>query len=210
MNFTQFKKKLDQIECILNPGSSFQMQMSPPNRDFIEINDAIIENSKKASVLMLFYPDKNNNTQFILTKRASYKGTHSAQISFPGGKTEKGDATFAHTALRETEEEIGVQKEEIVVFREMTQIYIPPSNFLVYPFLGYLDYEPEFAKSNEVDEILIINFDDLLTYHEKTKIKLDTSYAQKISVPYYKLNNYTTWGATAMMLSEIKELFNSL
>ena len=105
--------------------------------------DKILANKpKKAAVLALFYPNLKNETTFLLTKRASYKGTHSAQISFPGGKFDQADENLTETALRETFEEVGVTANQIEIIREITDVYIPPSNFLATPFLAFSKTKP--------------------------------------------------------------------
>ena len=164
------------------------------------------KNPKKAAVLVVFYPNNFGEVNFLLTERASYKGTHSAQISFPGGKVNNTDYSIKHTALRESNEEVGLIEKDIVVFKEMTNVYIPPSNFLVTPFLSYLNYTPTFKKNYEVKDLIEVKLSDFLSEDAQTSTTLSTSYAKNMKVPCYKLNSYIVWGATAMMLSEIKEL----
>ena len=167
-------------------------------------------NPKEASVLALFYPDEYNETRFLLTQRASYNGTHSAQISFPGGKREVHDSDEKHTAIRETYEEVGIEMKNIKVIKEFTQAYIPPSNFLVSPFMGYLENTPTFEPNNEVDTIIEVKLSDLLNDDNITVKNLSTSYMDNIDVPCFKLNNYVVWGATAMILNEIKCVLKTL
>ena len=167
-------------------------------------------NPKKAAILALFYPDKNNETHFLLTLRASYNGTHSAQISFPGGKQEKEDLDFMHTAKRETFEEVGIKMEDISIIRQFTDAYIPPSNFLVTPFIGFLKDTPTFKTNEEVEELIEVKLIDLLDDSNVTIKNMSTSYMKSIDIPCFKLNGYIVWGATAMMLSEIKDLLKSL
>jgi len=142
--------------------------------------------------------------------RASYNGVHSSQISFPGGKKDKTDPSLRYTALRETEEEIGIAKNDIMIFREMTKTYIPPSNFMVTPFLGLLNTKPRFKTNEEVDRLIEVNVKELLDENSLTSKNLTTSYMKNIDVPCFRLNDYTIWGATAMMLSEIKDLLISI
>jgi 8-oxo-dGTP pyrophosphatase MutT (NUDIX family) len=133
---------------------------------------------------------------------------HSAQISFPGGKIDKKDTNLKATALRETAEEIDVT--DINIVRQLTTTYIPPSNFYVTPFLGYLKREPIFTPNEEVQKIIPVRLSELLDeINVTTKIKT-TSYMKNIEVPCFKLSNYLVWGATAMLLSEIKDLMKSL
>ena len=130
---------------------------------------------------------------------------HSGQISFPGGKMEAQDASLKHTALRETHEEIGINPDDINVLGELTQVYIPPSNFMVTPFLCYLDYEPEFVLNHEVSEIIEPCILDLnRNTHLRTE-RVETKYGT-FKVPAYVFNDKIVWGATALMLSELEEI----
>lgn len=165
---------------------------------------------KKAAVLALFYPNSAGKTCLALTLRAQYKGTHSAQVSFPGGKYEKADTNLSETALRETYEEIGIEKTEIEILREVTDVYIPPSNFLVTPFIGIAEKTPNFKNNHEVEELIEVSLSDLLDDTCMGLKNKKTFYAEKVEVPYYLFNNHVVWGATAMIISEIKELLKKL
>jgi len=165
---------------------------------------------KKAAVMALFYPNNKGEACFLLTLRATYNGTHSSQISFPGGKFDQNDNSLKNTALRETYEEVGILKNDISIFKQMTDTYIPPSNFLVTPFLGYLESSPSFTKNHEVEELITISIKDLLDQSSISTTILSTSYAKNMKVPCFLLNNYVVWGATAMMLNEIKELLKKM
>lgn len=206
MNFKKFISKIDMFKQLKLGGLEAQFKMAPElrlkyDKDKIEAN-----NPRKAAVLALFYPNKNDETTLLLTKRASYKGTHSAQISFPGGKTEKSDKNLQETALREAFEEVGVMPKSTEIIRELTDVYIPPSNFLATPFIAYSIQRPNFIKNHEVAEIIEISLHDLLNDNHLTTVNLSTSYMKNIDVPCFKINNHIIWGATGMILSEIKEL----
>lgn len=108
--------------------------------------------------------------------------------------------------MRETEEEIGIAKKDIIVIRELTKTYIPPSNFWVTPYIGMLNVTPVFKTNHEVEKLIEVPIMELLDEDLLTHKNLSTSYMKNIDVPCFKLNNYTVWGATAMMLSEIKDL----
>ena len=135
---------------------------------------------------------------------------HSKQISFPGGKYNKQDIKLENTALRETNEEIGVEINDIIIFKEMTNVFIPPSNFLVTPYLGYLNNRPTFVKNHEVETVIEVSLTNFLSENSISSTIVKTSYAGELVVPCFKLNGYIVWGATAMMLSEIKELFKKI
>jgi len=154
---------------------------------------------------MLFYP-KNSQTHLVLILRNSYKGVHSSQIAFPGGKPESTDFDLKETALRETHEEIGVLPNKIEVIRSFTQVYIPPSNYMVHPFLGISKEELQFMPQvEEVAGIIELSLVDFLDERIIQNQKMNTSYATNFDVPGFLIKEHFIWGATAMMLSELKE-----
>jgi len=161
--------------------------------------------------MVVFYPDKSDNTSFLLILRKTYKGVHSNQVGFPGGRLEIFDKNLKHTALRETEEEVGIAKSDVEVLKRLTKLYIPPSNFWVYPYVGLLYKTPNLVpQKSEVEKILEIDIDEFLDENSLIKQKLSTSYASNIEVPAFSLNGQVVWGATAMMLSELKELLREI
>lgn len=186
--------------------------MAPESR-ITELKEqhAVRKNSKKAGVMALFYPDMSEQTNLLLILRKTYKGVHSNQVAFPGGKEELEDKDLEQTALRETHEEVGVSPAAIQVVKALSTIFIPPSNFEVYPFMGlYQDPKPFVIQEDEVENIIEVALTDFLDDALVFEQSLSTSYAKNISVPAFKLNGYTVWGATAMMLSEIKELLKQV
>ena len=207
MNFNDFKNKIGTLKTADLGGLEAQFKLAPKLRLKYDADKISANNPRKAAVLALFYPNKKNETCFLLTQRASYKGTHSAQISFPGGKIEKNDKNLQHTALREANEEVGIKVASVHIIRELTDVYIPPSNFLATPFLGFVNKKPKLIKNHEVNETIDVLVSDLLDEKNLTWINMNTSYMDNIDVPCFKLNDYIVWGATAMMLSEIKQLF---
>lgn len=162
---------------------------------------------KEASVMMLIYP-KNDIPHFVLIERTASTGKHSGQIAFPGGRKEKTDADNSVTALRETEEEIGVLIEEQQLIMPLTAIYIPPSNYMVYPYLAFAKVELQFTpQPSEVKSIVEIALFELLDHRNEKRTTLSTSYMKKVNVPCFYFGETMVWGATAMMLQEIKDLF---
>ncbi|MEN8185931.1 MAG: CoA pyrophosphatase [Bacteroidota bacterium] len=210
MNFDFFTSNIPNLQKFTAAGLDSQFKMAPYLR--LRYNSQKIKelSPKKAAVLALFYPNFKNETCFLLTLRASYQGLHAAQISFPGGKFDEIDKSLEYTALRETHEEVGIPASSVKIIKEMTQTFIAPSNFLVNPFLGTLDFTPKFIKNSEVEEIIEVKVSDLLDDSTITTKNLSTSYMKNIDVPCFNLNNYIVWGATAMMLSEIKDLLKLL
>tara|TARA_R110002073_G_scaffold72537_1_gene177737 strand:+ start:780506 stop:781174 length:669 start_codon:yes stop_codon:yes gene_type:complete len=210
MDFDSFLTHISSLKDVPLGGIDSQFKMAPALRKQFSLESIIKPNAKKSAVLALFYPNEINQTTFLLTLRAQYNGTHSSQISFPGGKVEKNDINLQNTALRETNEETGILTKDIKIYRELSKTYIPPSNFWVTPYIGYLDFKPQFIANNEVDTFIEVTLSDLLDDTTVTTKNLTTSYMKNIDVPCFKLNDYIVWGATAMILSEIKDLLKSL
>ncbi len=190
------------------PGNESHYKMEPAVRKkWRESKNTLGQNPKKAAVMALFYPDANQLTKLLLILRKTYQGVHSNQIGFPGGKVEESDSDLLFTAKRETYEEVGVSQEEIEVIKELTEVYIPPSNFLVKPFVGlYKKPKPFKIQEEEVEALVEVPLVDFLDKTNEIEQRMTTSYATDILVPAFKLNGYTVWGATAMMLNEIKML----
>ena len=210
MDFDSFLADIYKLKEKPLGGLESQFKMAPLLRKRFSLEDIASQKPKDSAVLALFYPGIDNMTNILLMLRASYNGVHSSQISFPGGKKDKKDPSLQHTALRETEEEIGIAKNDIMIFREMTKTYIPPSNFMVTPFLGLINTKPRFKTNEEVERLIEVNVKELLDENSLTSKNLSTSYMKNVDVPCFKLNDYTVWGATAMMLSEIKDLLKSI
>lgn len=212
MNFDIFLKSISKIKHIPLPGHASQMKMSPKYRnELIEKQRELRKYSRKASVMALFYPDHNNATMLILILRKTYKGVHSAQVGFPGGKLEPEDPSLEYAALRETFEEVGVPINDIKVIRALTDLYIPPSNFTVYPFFGVTLKTPRFLKQDdEVEDLIEVTLTDFMNDAHVSSQMLMTSLGKEVEVPVFKLNGHTVWGATAMMLSEIKDLLKNV
>ena len=135
---------------------------------------------------------------------------HSGQISLPGGKREEMDTDFAETAVRETSEEIGIEKHYVRIIREMSPIYIPPSNFYVYPYISYTKKDPTFIlQHTEVVETIEFPITSFLNLPDKPEIMALPS-AGGHEVPVINFNGYIIWGATAMILSEFSQLLKKM
>ncbi len=209
MILKHFQKLIPKIENSTLPGVESQFKLAPIMRKKLGVNLNMLKlNPKKSAVLMLLYPNnKNGELVLIFMLRKTYKGVHSNQICFPGGKSENQDKNLMQTALRETFEEIGVQASKIKIIKALTKVYIPPSNFLVQPYLGLLTQKPNFVlEKNEVEKLIEIPLHCILDDSYISSKNITTSYAKNINVPIFKLNENVIWGATAMMLSEIKDL----
>lgn len=180
-------------------------------RTELERIDIASKKPNKAGVLAVFYPNGKGDTYLVLILRKTYNGVHSNQVGFPGGRVEVYDKNLKHTALRETEEEVGIPKKEVEIIKKLTKLYIPPSNFWVHPYVGILSKTPKLvAQETEVEKILEIDVEHFLDEKNLIMKNLSTSYAQNIDVPAFQLGGYTVWGATAMMLSELKEMLKAV
>ncbi len=188
------------------PAEDAHILLAPPFR-FAKENLAKFvpnETTRTSAVLILLYPHQNS-IFFPLMQRPNNSGVHSGQISLPGGKKEESDEDFLATALRETEEEIGVIVPKNNFLGELSPLYIPPSNFLVYPQVAFLDKRPDFLPNDEVAELLELDILDFVKNdYLKTKV-IEASY-MKGEMPYYDVLHKTLWGATAMILSELKTI----
>lgn len=207
MNFDLFFKAITNVLNVDLPSTASHIKMAPLERiRMMEDNSYDISKVRKAAVMMLFYP-KNGVTHLLLIVRNSYPGVHSSQIAFPGGKVEDIDFDLKQTALREAHEEIGIHPNDIHVIRDFSSIYIPPSNFLVYPFLGVSQTELTFnLQEEEVAGIIELPLSTLLDDTIISRKSLETSYSKFIEVPVFQIEEHIVWGATAMMLSELKDV----
>ncbi|WP_318312459.1 NUDIX hydrolase [Flagellimonas crocea] len=212
MDFNEFCQLALKLKNLPLPGEDSHNKMSPQLRiQWFKDNRIEDLRPKRAGVMALFYPDQDKNARLLLILRKVYQGVHSNQIGFPGGKVEKQDRNLMDTALRETHEEVGVPPDKVEIIKELSEVYIPPSNFLVQPFMGiYPDPQPFVKEESEVERLVEVYLKDFLDDSNHIEEILSTSYAKNINVPAFKLNGYTVWGATAMMLSEIKELLRQV
>ncbi|MDB2493108.1 CoA pyrophosphatase [Flavobacteriaceae bacterium] len=212
MRFKAFEKTIQEINKLSLPGLDIQLQMAPPFREqLLERYKEERKSAKLAAVLALFYPSSEGETRMVLIVRKSYKGVHSAQVGFPGGKPEPEDCSKEATALRETFEEIGVSSDKITVLRELSSLYIPPSNFLVAPFLGIAESPLTFTlQASEVETILEVPLTEFLNKKSEVFSEVLTAEGSIYNVPAFKLSGRIVWGATAMMLIEIKTMINQV
>lgn len=211
MDFQTFLQHIDSIKKAQLLGKAAHELMMPPERRGLMRNiDFELLQPKQAAVMMLVYP-KNDLAHLVLIQRNAYPGVHSSQIAFPGGKIDPADTDFAAAAFRETFEEVGILPAQIELVRSFSEVYIPPSNFMVYPFLGISVQELSFtADPAEVAGIIELPLSEFLNDENVVLQNMDTSYSKSIDVPSFKLQGYFVWGATAMMLSELKETLRNI
>ena len=212
MLFNTFLESVVKIKHLDLFGEASHVKMSPPYRlELAEKMKVKANSARKAGVLALFYPNTDGETYLVLILRKTYNGVHSAQVGFPGGKYEDEDKDLMITALRETEEEVGVLRAMVNVIKPMSPLYIPPSNFMVYPYLGISKVTPNFIKEDdEVEAIIEVNLEDFINEANAISTRLPTSFNVQVDVPAFILNGHIVWGATAMMLGEIKDLLKQV
>lgn len=180
-----------------------QMKMSPSYRGTLMMQKQAAP--RLGGVLaLLFCRDKELNV--LLTRRRDNLSNHAGQISFPGGKHDPPES-LEQTALRETREEVGVEETAVTVIGSLSSLYIPPSNFEVHPFVGWYHRgkRPFFQpNTGEVAELL----ETPLRYlADPINRGVDTRQfgGKTVHVPYFNVQGYKVWGATAMILNELLE-----
>src|SRR5688572_26141802 len=195
------------------PGSEAHMKMSPVGRGNTEEYIQTLLTPAKISAVMVLLVETPDMLQLILIKRPSYQGVHSGQVGFPGGKFEESDENYLHTALRETHEEIGLDPDQIEILGNLSRIYIPPSNFIVYPHIGYCKEMPVLKPNvQEVERIvqtdLMVLLDEHIIHQGSFSSGLNSEW--KVKAPYFSIEGEKVWGATAAILSELKEILKSI
>ncbi|MEI8086181.1 MAG: CoA pyrophosphatase [Paludibacter sp.] len=206
MNFSidQIKQKLQ----LPLPGIPSHLKMAPPQRaqDIVNLKDNTF-NAKKSAVLILFFHE-DDNLKMIVIRRSVYVGIHSGQIAFPGGRYEEEDKDVRTTALREIQEEIGISEDKIEILGRLSDIYVPPSNFLISVFVGYLAEKPIYQiDEREVDEVIEIPFAEFFNHDTiKEKSFFVNSIKAADNAPYFDVSNAEIWGASAMVISELLDV----
>ena len=199
----QLKKQI----ALQLPGIEAHRQMLPSGRKLDANYRELAVNYKQSAVLALLYPNQNS-LHLLLTKRQEYVGAHSGQISFPGGKKEVHDSNLLETALRETKEETGISSNKIELIGALTPVYIPVSNFMVQPYLAFVNELPQLIlNTREVRETIHVPIQLLMQEETRIQTKIIASSSMTLDVPAFYFDPHIIWGATAMMISEINELF---
>ena len=185
------------------PGTEAHLVIAPNHRRKDILNAGLRNNGVRSSVLILFY-EKGGEVHLVFIRRPNYAGVHSGQISFPGGRWEKTDKSLYHTALREAREEVGIYPEKVKYTGKLSDLYIPPSNFLVSPFVGIYQAACEFEPDpTEVAGIIEIPFSFFLEAESLTRVDITVRGAELISTPAFVYQENIIWGATAMILNEL-------
>jgi 8-oxo-dGTP pyrophosphatase MutT (NUDIX family) len=188
------------------PGLEAQIKLAPEIR-IKELRSPQPANARPAGVLILLYPHQGQWHFPLIHRTSNGHDRHSDQISLPGGSQEANES-IQRTALREAEEEIGVTRDQINIAGTLSTIYIPPSNFLVTPTVGYVDRRPDFhSDTNEVAELIEVPLATLLDPGSIRREEWELR-GMKVEVPFYQIGAHKVWGATAMILSEFSILLS--
>ena len=186
------------------PGIPTQLAMVPEPRPGHKAYFEVEDSSRKAGVLILLYP-KDGRLRVLLTRRTERVLHHRGQISLPGGEQHPGESIEA-TALRETSEELGLDLGAVRVLGRLTPLYIPPSNYCVYPIVAHIASPLAFCpQPDEVAEVIEPPVDHLA---DPANIRRETwRYGgEDHEVPFYEFEGHKIWGATAMVLAEFLAL----
>ena len=189
------------------PGSISHVKMLPPGRILALPADQI--NSHDSAVLILLFPFQNQ-IQLCLIRRPATMKNHAGQIAFPGGKREKEDIDLVQTALCEAHEEIGLDREAVQVLGLLSPVYVQISDFLITPVLGWFSEFPDIQiDSSEVDEAIFVSLEDIANQDNRCEREMETR-TGRIAVPGYEINGCFIWGATAMMLAELVDIYTEI
>ncbi len=190
------------------PGKSAHDLMLPTLVNGSNIRFKHEKKPRQGGVLILFY-EEEGIVRFPLIERPEYDGIHSGQIALPGGRKEETDSSLIRTALREAEEEIGVDDKEIEVLGGLSPFFVGASNHDILPVIGITQRVPIFRPDpREVKEIITPATIDLLDANKRKKKDMVVRNGHVLSSPYFDLEGKVVWGATAMMLSELSFLLS--
>ncbi len=203
---------LDQIEAALRqplPGLPAMVRMAPNPRPLYPPTPD--HRPREGAVLVLLYPHGlDGELHLVLTRRTDTVGNHRGQISFPGGSVDPDDLSTAHTALREACEEVGVCETDLRLVGALTPLYIPPSDFRIYPHVAFSPRRPAFRpQPAEVAELLEVPISHFLDESHTAQEEWFVSGAPR-QIPYYLVGGHKVWGATAMVLAELAAVVASI
>ncbi len=188
------------------PGPVAQMKMAPVRPDAVERLSVQGRDCREAGVLALLTP-LAGEAHLLMTVRRDHLAAHAGQVSFPGGRRER-DEELHQTALRETHEEVGIEPGDVDLLGRLTPLYVPPSNYCVYPFVGTTREEP--ALLLQSDEVARIVHVPLRALQDAASLRREEWIVrgERMLVPHFDIDGLTVWGATAMMVSELIALFD--
>lgn len=192
------------------PGTDAQYLMAPLHRERMELEVLKVEEYKPSAVMILFCEDADGSIFIPLTERVTYNGAHSGQVSLPGGKYDTADGDLMQTALRECDEEIGIKDIEVV--GKLTPLFIPVSSFLVYPYVGLCKIKDPVMRSQEreVKALVRLQLNELLNDSIVKNGEMTVMGDVQIKAPWFEVEKLKVWGATAMILSELKQVLRTI
>jgi len=210
-SFSDFVACLERMDFTALPGMEGQLLMAPQARLSDIKSRGEGRNAVPSGVLLLFFPLDGGQTGTVFIQRTQYNGPHSGQISFPGGRREAADPDLGFTALRETREEIGVDPADVRLVGKLTDLYIPPSNFIVSPYLGVCDRRPDFCPDPvEVAGVVEVELRSFFLPENRRKKLIALSGGHQLETPCFIINGHMIWGATAMIVSEFLTAMDTL
>ena len=181
--------------------------MIPWYRKLVNPSAQTLKNANKAAVLVHVFQG-SEELEILFIKRSAYKGVHGGQVSFPGGKKEDVDIDFEHTAIREAKEEVGLEISTFDILKKMEPLYIPPSNFLVYPFVSFSERKNGLIlEEREVDYTFSVPLTKIISGELMDFIKVSTKIG-RMKVPAYLWNDEVIWGATAIITARLAALLS--
>lgn len=204
MNFADFTTSITKrLSEQALPGHTEIVQKMSPNRLTLKVEPD--EKTRRSAILMMFYP-KGDEIYLPLILRPQYDGVHGGQMAFPGGRVEQKDKDIQATALREAQEEIGIKAADVKIIRNLTELYIPPSNLLCQPVLGFMPYRPDFyPDEREVAGIFEVSISEILD-PSIVQFKTVETRGIKLETPCFVIQEQIVWGATALMIAELVEI----
>jgi len=199
-SFSSFIEKLSKNIRGPLPGEETHLPLEAFSAKYLDLKPN--KQTRKSAVLILLYPSANE-IYFPLIVRSLYDGFHSGEVGFPGGRYELTDEDLIQTALREANEEIGLNTGDVKILGTLTEIFIGPSNFFVLPVVGYLPYRPEFLPDDrEVKDVLEVRLDYFLQPNSISSSVINIP-GDIVRTPHYTLQDHKIWGATAKMINEL-------
>jgi 8-oxo-dGTP pyrophosphatase MutT (NUDIX family) len=201
--------RIDQFKCFTEflavrlkkklPGKEAHLRMVPKIR-LTEFTEIPIEN-KKSAVLLLLYP-LGMDVSTVLIQRPVYEGYHSGQIALPGGKFQEEDINVIQTAIREAWEEVGIVPGKINIIGQLSELFIPPSNFMLTPVIAFTNERPDFKiEPHEVSELIEVNISAFSDKNLKEK-EITLHSGRVVETPFYDIHGHVVWGATGMIMRE--------
>ncbi|MCF8231285.1 MAG: CoA pyrophosphatase [Bacteroidales bacterium] len=203
---------IEQLRETLNktlPGNAAHKLLEPQTRRRYDKHTPLVH-PRKSSIMIIIFPSGDFFSTYTIL-RPKYDGIHSDQIGFPGGQKEWQDDNLLDTAIRETQEEIAVTIDKNEVLGKLTDIYIPPSNFMVAPYIAFRESKPSTERQpSEVEKIIEVNLREIIAPDAIVSRSLYVEHYGEVHVPCFMAGEYVIWGATAMIMSELREVLRKI